>query len=344
MNELSEIDIACSTDDNYAEYCAVMLCSVLENNTDAKVTVHVLVDSLSESNKSILCSIVQRYGQRVVFYTVDSGKLKNVKYRKNNPLSSAAYYRIILGSALPESVDKVLYLDCDLLVLGSLRSIWKLELKDYALAAVKDQECLPVNEEHRLQLNFSYRQPYFCSGVMLINLKYWRENGVEEKLIEFACRDRFVYFHDQDALNFLFAGKWIELSPKWNRFNLVAFDKKNFETFDDEREYLYNPKVLHYASPAKPWFNICFVNMRAEFEKYYKICFGRKLKRIKYRKNKLLIYKRIFEVNVLNLIYRCPVFFGVIILFVLNTMKFIVTMLMGKNALKMKCFTIKNVR
>lgn len=341
---MEKFDVVCATDDNYAEYCAVMLCSLFENNLNMQITVHVLIETLSSKNKDELIHLSQRYGQTLLFYTVDTNKLKNVKYRSKNPLSSAAYYRILLTSILPKTVNKVLYLDCDLLVLKSVREIFEVNLDGYALAAVRDQENLPVNDEHRLQLNLPYKSSYFCSGVMLINLEYWRKCEAEEKLIEFACRKRTVYFHDQDALNYLFWNKWFELSPKWNRFNLVAYDKKNFETFEDEYNYIYNPSILHFASPAKPWLKIHFVNWNRLYKKYYEICFKRKMIRKPFEKSKTIIYKKILEVNLVNLIYRSPLFLSIFFVFVLNLLKFVALILFRKNIFKAHFFSLKNIR
>lgn len=340
---MQRIDVVCSTDDNYADYCAVMLCSVFENNTDLEIVVHILVDKLNISNQKKIKSIADKYGQYISFYQVDSNRLNGVKYRKNNPLSSAAYYRILLSSILPKQLEKVLYLDCDLIVLGNLKELISMDLTDYALAAVRDLENLPKNDEHRMQLNFGYRQPYFCSGVMLINLDFWRENHVENELIEFARRERNVYFHDQDALNYLFAHKWIELSPKWNRFNLVAYDKKFFSNFEDELEFIHNPKIVHFASPAKPWMNIFFINWRNTYTKYYEKCFEKKLERLPLKKNKLIIYKRIIETNLLNAIYHSPIVLGITALFLLNFLKAVTKTLMGGNPIKTKYFQIKNL-
>jgi len=340
---MKKIDIVCATDDNYADYCAVMLCSVFENNLNLQITVHVLIEVLSFENKDKLIQLSKRYGQNLRFYSVDTSKLKNVKYRAKNPLSSAAYYRILLNSILPKTINKVLYLDCDLLVLKSVRDIFDINLEGYALAAVRDQENLPVNDEHRLQLNLPYKCTYFCSGVMLINLEHWRKYGVEEKLIEFACRERTVYFHDQDALNYLFWNRWFELSPKWNRFNLVAYNKKNFGTYEDEYDYIYNPSILHFASPAKPWLKIHFVNWKRLYKKYYEICFNQKMVQKPFKANKTIVYKRILEVNVVNLIYRSPLFLSIFFVFILNLLKFVALILSRKNVFKAHFFSLKNI-
>ena len=115
----------------------------------------------------------------------------------------AAYYRLLMTSVLPKDLDKVLYLDCDMIVLRDIHEIFNIELEHYALAAISDN--LPYSEQHRLQLHMEVGERTFSSGVMLINLSYWRENNVESGLLEYAKRHREeVYLHDLDVLNYYF--------------------------------------------------------------------------------------------------------------------------------------------
>lgn len=84
----------------------------------------------------------------------------------------AAYYRLLLSSVLPQNLDKVLYLDCDMIVMRDIQEIFKIEIDNYALAATIDK--FPYTEKHRLQLHMEVGERTFCSGIMLVNLKYWR--------------------------------------------------------------------------------------------------------------------------------------------------------------------------
>ena len=173
MND-NTLNICCCTDDNYAQYCAVMLCSLFENNRGNNIIVHILISTLSESNTKGLKNLGFRYGANILFHKVDSAKLSGCQYRIKRPLSEAAYYRVLLASILKD-VDKILYLDCDIIVKGNIRELFEIEMDNYALAAV--QEPVEIEEVHRLQLSIPYGESYFNSGVLLINLNYWRENN-----------------------------------------------------------------------------------------------------------------------------------------------------------------------
>jgi lipopolysaccharide biosynthesis glycosyltransferase len=257
--------IGCSTDDNYVHHASVMICSLLENNRENNIVVHLLHDVLSQENVDFLTSLVHRYGAGIVFHKVDVRRLAGVKFRTHRPLSMAAYYRLLLSSVL-DGLDKVLYLDVDTAVLGNVKPLFDLEMDGYALAAVKD--VVPCFDDHRASLSIPYDSDYFCSAVMLVNLKYWREHDAEESLIEFAKRDRVVYCHDQDALNYVFRNCWYQLPPKWNRFNMNYMRARDFRDYKDRFEYWRRPAIIHF-SDYKPELNCIGIKCADIYRKYY---------------------------------------------------------------------------
>lgn len=252
-----KFDVTINTDDNYIQHCMAMLCSLYENNQKHNIVLHVLKKELSEENVKLITDLTHRYENSVIFYSVDESKLVGVQFRKNRPLSMAAYYRLLLSSTIKTDIDKVLYLDCDIIILRDISEIFQIEINKYALAATLDQ--FPYTQQHRLQLHFPCDVRTFCSGVMLINLKYWRVNNVEEGLLEYAKRHReVVYLHDQDVLNYYFKDDWFWLPPKWNRIamNLSCPDIREYKRFD-RIEYIKKPMLIHYASfNLKPWYNL----------------------------------------------------------------------------------------
>lgn len=312
-------NIVCCTDDNYAQYCGVMLCSLLDNNKDNELIIHVLINQLSEENRNKLNKIVEFYNSKIIFHIVDESKLDGVKFRIHNPLSKAAYYRLLLSSVLP-NVSIVLYFDCDMIILKNIAELFKLEINDYALAAVADHS--PESDLHRRQLSLSYGSQYFCSGILLINLDYWRKNNSEEKLIEYSKRDRYVFLHDQDSLNYVFKNKWFVLPPKWNRLNLAIPKKAMFDKRYDEQEYFSDPCVIHYATKlCKPWYNIHFLRYKSLYIKYLHKTPWKDAKPLKC-KNKKTVYFVMASVYFNNFIYSCPPLIGLLLLMLYDIIRF----------------------
>lgn len=249
--------VTCNTDDNYAQHCCAMLCSLFENNKGYVFHVHVLTHNLSHDNTEQIKGLATRYDSYCTIYEVDESRLEGVKFRTERPLTKAAYYRILLPEILDEKIEKVLYLDCDMIVSGTVEELYNLELDQYALAATLD--CMPFNSIHRKQLQTEADERTFCSGIMLINLNYWRENNAIQKLLDFSIKDRKpVFLHDQDSLNYVFKKKWFLLPPKWNKPSLSYLPAIDGVSYFDIYEYVYQPKVIHFSSDAKPWFNISF--------------------------------------------------------------------------------------
>lgn len=245
--------VTCNTDDKYAQHCIAMLCSLFDNNKEHQICVHVLCNSISEDNKQALMELAKRYNQIICFHSVDETPLEGVQFRSKRPLTKAAYYRLLLSSILSE-IDKVLYLDCDMIVLGKINELFDINLNNYALAAVLDP--MPYNNLHQTQLQLAVNSTCFCSGIMLINLKYWRDNNIESKLLSFAKQKREpVFLHDQDVLNYVLNNNWFMIPPKWN-YNpaglICSFYYKPFHYTDS----IFKPAVIHYCSEIfKPWYN-----------------------------------------------------------------------------------------
>ncbi|MBP1539179.1 MAG: glycosyltransferase family 8 protein [Prevotella sp.] len=261
--------VTCNTDDNYLQHCCAMLCSLFENNKEMTFHVHLLTHGLAAESKIFVNSLCQRYGHKINMYDVDETKLEGVKFRKNRPLTKAAYYRILLPELLDENIERVLYLDCDIIILGSVKELFELNLDNYALAACED--LCPTDDCHRRQLEMDLNDKAFCSGMMMVNLKFWREHESEKMLIDFSKKERgHIYYHDQDALNYVFKRQWYSLPFKWAKapFGIAIIDNRNRPS--DINEYVFTPKIIHYATEMKPWYDV-WTPRRKYYVKYLKI-------------------------------------------------------------------------
>ena len=264
MENIELNHITCNTDDNYAQHCCAMLCSLFENNKESVFHIHILTHGLSDVYTTQIKLLCNRYNNKLTIYDVDESKLEGVKFRKKRPLTKAAYYRILLPEILEDKIKKVLYLDCDMIIMGNIEELFELELDNYALAATLDS--MPWNSTHRKQLKMESDERSFCSGIMMINLAYWRSNNVVERLLEFSKRDRHpVFLHDQDALNYVFMKQWFLLPPKWNKASESYLPDISGLPYFDIYEYVYQPKVIHFSTNAKPWFNI-----KCPYSHYYR--------------------------------------------------------------------------
>lgn len=251
------LDITCSTDDKYLQHCAAMLCSLFENNSGNDITVHLLHHDLSKVSKNFLIKLAKRYNKTIKFYDVDLKHLGNVGIdNKTHPnLSTATYYRLMLPSLLDNNIERILYLDCDVIVLGDITLLFTLELDDYGVAGVED--VTPGDDKHRQVLGFSLSQKCFCAGILLINLRYWREHNSEENMLSFANKMAGkLLLEDQDVLNHEFRNHWFKLPYKYMRtpMSIASLDRQ--QQWSDIEEYVSHPLIIHYAAHVKPWLDI----------------------------------------------------------------------------------------
>lgn len=252
------IDITCSTDEKYVQHCMAMLCSIYHNNPKHEIYTHLLHNGLSEDSKILFQKLNNKYNNTILFYHIDETLVKDAKLKKNSPVTIATFYRLLLPDLLPESVELLLYLDCDVIVRKDISELFTdIDMTDYGVAAVKDN--LPYNTKHRFVMGLSLNQPSFCAGVMLINLAYWREHDCRRQLMDFATKDNEeVFFADQDALNFVFRKNWYMLPYQYGHSPLSIAMLDSNQRWTDYWDNAYDPSIIHYAAHVKPWFKVKF--------------------------------------------------------------------------------------
>lgn len=249
------IHIACNIDSNYVRHCAVTLVSLFENNRREPITAHIIARDLSDAEKKTLIDLAAPYGNQVCFYEPDIKLLEGFTIRKfSKRISMATYYRCILSELLPADIDRLLYLDCDIVIVGDISEYWNTPLSDETgVAAVADMGC---DEAARYEiLKYPMEDSYFNAGVLLINLDYWRKNDVAH-----ACVDYFhkyperILFNDQDLLNSILHKNKILVDLKWNVQDAFYRRPKQMDEAWRKKfaDVLKHPVILHYTN-RKPW-------------------------------------------------------------------------------------------
>ncbi|GHT96385.1 hypothetical protein FACS1894141_6480 [Spirochaetia bacterium] len=150
--------------------------SVCENNRDENITFHILTDGISKKNKMQLEHVAYAYNKQILIYSVNKSILKECPVRVGDHVSLATYFRILMPSILPSNLDKILYLDCDIIVRKSLVDLWATDITHNPIGAVYDMTIDDIRNYNRLR--YDRALGYFNAGVLLVNLKYWRDNNV----------------------------------------------------------------------------------------------------------------------------------------------------------------------
>lgn len=279
------IPIILSANDRFAPYLDVMIRSVIQHASKSrKYDIIILYNDITEnSQKKIRFSHENLSNVSIRFIKVkeyfDADKLF-----VNQHLSVETYYRLIIPEIMPD-YDKVLYLDCDMVVERDVAELYDLELADFALAAAKDIDIAGSIKRDTLletyvtkKLGLKNPYEYFQAGVLLISLNRLRNLADSKKLIELALSNKWRC-HDQDVLNIICKGHVLFLPQNWNvlmnwhnngqeRMDILKMAPA--EEFDNYLSVRNHPDIVHFAGFQKPW-DVPDCDMAEYFWKYARL-------------------------------------------------------------------------
>ena len=290
-NKIPEkISIALCTDENLVKHIGTLLYSV-DENTSSFVDAYIIYDNLSEKSLKKLTALNDIFStvkvQMVRVPDKQQEKINKISL-ENNGLPVTSCYRFILADLLP-SLDRIIYLDIDTLVLGDLTELWRINLEGNFIGATKD--ALPYSDMNASQRFIFEKEMYFNSGVLLIDLNIFRECKISNKLIDFAINTvSYCRYGDQDILNYYFSGTLKLLDVIWN------CGREFMDGIEDKI------KIVHFYGLEKPWNNIVYsfyareniINMEHIY-KLYQYRFLQKSKSLKDNKVTIVVTLDIFK-------------------------------------------------
>ena len=270
------MDIVACTDKWFVMPTGVMMQSVCMNNQETEIVFHVVLDdNVTAKDRQDLLDIVASYIEKsVVFYDVNKEMQDRIfpAGRFRSDITKTTYYRLFLAELLPHEIDKVLYLDGDLIVRHSLLPLWNIDFGENAVAAVND--CSSGLIDYYNRLKYPYDLGYFNAGVLLVNLKYWREHYVLRDFIAYMEKHaESIRCHDQDILNAVFCDKKVFVPLKYNlQHSFLWKNNQEYDYWKYEREVLearWDPTIVHYTND-KPWYKYqrCPHPFRSTWDKY----------------------------------------------------------------------------
>lgn len=262
--------IACAADEAYAPHAAAMMHSLISHHTPADVCIHFLHEpQLPGAVVDRLRSMTGRMGAGLCFHSIPDDDVAGLP--DMGRISRVMWYRIFLPRLLPD-VERVLYLDCDTIVMDDLRPLFATDLRDACLGAVAN--VFEAGREGRVRgLGLDGPEQYFNSGVLLLNLDQWRREDSTARLLAHARANASrLAWPDQDALNVIFARRWRALHPRWNCQNSLFYFDQARAVFGAPAvlEAKRRPGILHFEGGelAKPWHYLCKHPFRGEYYRH----------------------------------------------------------------------------
>lgn len=236
---------------NYIPYLNVMLSSLIHSNPDCFFDVYLLHSSIAERD-TVLTSKVLGDSGKLIMINADEISLMDAPTTSRYP--KEIYYRIFAAKYLPDTLDRVLYLDPDLIVNGSLSELYHLPMNEYYFAAASHTGPF-MRKMNELRLDMEDDSPYINSGVMLMNLKSLRESQNYEDVYRFIeKRKPFLILPDQDIISSLYGSKIYALDTY--RYNMTERLFRLHSPFEKELTLDWIRKhsiIIHYCGRNKPW-------------------------------------------------------------------------------------------
>lgn len=276
------MNVAYSTSDLYSELAATSIASLFENSKDVeKINVYVIDIGISEKHRQDLLDLAVAYGRYLEF--LEDLNVEDIAHTKIDVgrWHISTFSRLFLLHVLPKNMDKIIYIDCDMIIRHSLKSLWEMDMEGTWCMSADDCR----GKMYRKDIGIPMDSIYTNNGLMVIDLNAWRKNDVESKFIEFINEYHGdITYMDQGVLNGVFQPlKKVKLLPISYNAQTVCYDlgydglqacrkpvwaytKKEFEAG------IADPTVVHFTtcfmSGTRPWFKEDHHPYRDEFLKY----------------------------------------------------------------------------
>lgn len=235
---------------NYLEVLIVMLKSLAYNNKHKKFDVYVMNNSLTDNHIEYLKNNTFK-NINIIDLKVNDMELNDAPITKRYP--KEMYYRILAAYYLPKSVDKILYLDPDLVVINKIDKLYKMDMDNYYFAAASHIWGM-LQTFNRIRLRMRKDDVYVNSGVMLMNIKLLRREQKREDVYDFIEKNKGkLMLPDQDVISGLYANKILPLDTYVYNMTEKLLKQNYFMPHINEKWIKENSVIIHYCGRNKPW-------------------------------------------------------------------------------------------
>lgn len=273
------MDIVYSSDENYVQHMGISLFSLLQNNIEIdNINIYILSNDIKNESKEKLVDLVERQFQRKISFIEFTPYKAKLNLKMKWSISLSAYARLFLAEMLPETCERVIYIDCDTIICKKLSALWEQNLGTCSVGGVIDT----VLPEFKKAVGLNERDNYINSGILLIDVKNWRERNIQETFIQFIGEHQGnVLHHDQGTINGVLHDEIMILHPKFNvmtpifttryknLFRLYQIKGKYYSK-EEVKEAKREPVIIHYVPEfvGRVWEYECRHPKKEYYRKY----------------------------------------------------------------------------
>ena len=260
----TEINVLVCANKPFFQHLAVMLTSLVSNNQNSRFNLVVVTgDGQSEERRKLERTISRFHTVR--FSIRDFRPEDSISLHTPGRYTTDNYTRLWVGDFFGPEVEKVLYLDADIVVLGDISKLWMVDLEGKMLGAVD----IPGSTRGD-DLGLPRECGYFNSGVLLIDLAQWRSTGaLATVLSSLDRRGRTFKDVDQDALNVCFHANRKHLAYKWNVITPFYTPSHDLQLSSEEIDEVKKEGcIIHFNGRSRPWSYLCRHHRKPEYYTY----------------------------------------------------------------------------
>ncbi|WP_067726952.1 glycosyltransferase family 8 protein [Oceanobacillus damuensis] len=268
------MNILVTLNSNYINPLKVMLKSLFMNHADEEFSIYLLHSSLKEEELSALKEYVEENGHQLNAITIKSDYFADAPVVKH--YSKEMYYRLLAFKFLPSDLDRILYLDPDIMIINDIRKLYDLELGNNLFAAAYHDRG-SVKEINKLRLKAYEIEAYYNSGVLLMNLKLQREKIGAKEIFDFVeVNKKKLILPDQDILNGLYSKHILNIDERLYNYDarFYHYYKLTSKNKVDMNYVIKNTSIIHFCGKKKPWHKNYSGNFHSLYKHYEKAAIG----------------------------------------------------------------------
>ncbi|WGQ11087.1 glycosyltransferase family 8 protein [Pedobacter gandavensis] len=256
MSKKISIILAC--DNHYVVLLAALLKSIeMNHHTEESIDVYLVDDQISKLSKQKLMASLTLDKMNIIWLKMEEIIPEDVTLPLvNNTYPLNTYIRLLIPYFIPKEVNRIIFLDVDMIMLDDISNLWKIDIGDKVIGAVNDGpdvKTIAEGIENYSELGLDPNQKYFNAGMQVINIDKWRALDITQKTFDAINNNKkYAGLGDQYGLNIALIGNWHEIDGKWNRFS-VCTDPQ--------------PSLIHYFH-RKPIYKTYAYNYKEEFFYY----------------------------------------------------------------------------
>lgn len=230
---MKEYNICLCADNNVVEYMSALIVSILRNSSqDEEFIFHIITSCISEENKNYLNELKNIKNFQLKYYNPIHREKFEKWYSEKTPQKwpVEVFFKLDIPFILKD-LDKVLYLDCDMIAVNNFKELFDINIDNYTVAAAKDKL---ISNSHLKKIKLNKSNGYFNSGLLLINIKNFNtlfpNDTFLEKIDKYLNNIKIVEYPEQDIINIIFNNKIKPIDSKYNCVSAIV--KKDKEVQD----------------------------------------------------------------------------------------------------------------